>query len=371
MKFVINKSDIRNVLGKIQGLTGRKTNLAITENVLIQASASDIKIVATDLETGFEGNYPAMVESEGMIAINSRKLYEIIREFPAEEVRFHEIENRWIEIGNENVEYHIVGMNPEDFPDNPKIEDISFFEVDSRALSRMIERTVFIVGATDDKRAHIEGTYFENTEDEDQKLLRMVSTDGSRLCAADYPYEGEEPSLESGVLIPKKGLHEVLKFLDTDEPVFIGLKDNHFVVRKGAENITIRLLEGEFPNYKELIHPREGGAIRLDRHAFMMMLKRMSIFSSEQYKGVIFNFDRDRLLLRTTNPDIGESKEEMAIAFEDESFEAAFNPKYFIDTLQVLDGDSLMIQISNGEMPCLVRGENDKTFVSVIMPMRI
>ncbi len=371
MKFVINKRDIRNVLGKIQGLTGRKTNLAITDNVLIQATPSSIKIVATDLETGFEGEYPASVESEGTIAINARKLYEIIREFPAGEVRFHEIENRWIEIGNDNVEYHIVGMNPEDFPDNPTIEDIRFFEVDPYALSRMIERTVFIVGAVDDTRAHIEGIFFEVSKTEEQKVLRMVSTDGSRLSAADYPFEGDDPALASGVLIPKKGLHEVIKFLDTDEPAQIGLKDNHFVVRKGSENITIRLLEGEFPNYKELLMQRDGSEIRLDRQAFSMMLKRMSIFSSDQYKGVIFSYDRNRLLVRTTNPDIGESKEEMEIAFEDESIEAAFNPRYFIDTLGLIDGDTVLIHISNGEMPCLVRGENDTTFVSVIMPMRI
>lgn len=371
MKFIINKRDIRNVLGKIQGLTGRKTNLAITDSVLIQATPASIKIVATDLETGFEGEYPASVESEGRMAINARKIFEIIREFPEDEVHFHEVENRWIEIGNETVEYHIVGMNPEDFPDNPAIEDISFFDVDSASLSRMIERTVFIVGAVDDSRAHIEGIYFENTHENDRKILRMVSTDGSRLSAADVPYEGEGPSMESGVLIPKKGLHEVLKFLDTDEPVQIGLKENHFVVRKGSENITIRLLEGEFPSYQELLLQRNGSEIQLNRQAFFMMLKRMSILSSDQYKGVIFSYGQNRLLVRTTNPDIGESKEEMEISFEDEPIEAAFNPKFFIDTLNLIENETVVMKISNGELPCLVRGENDQTFVSIIMPMRI
>ena len=120
MKFVINKNDIRNILGKVQGITGRRTNLAITETVLIQAKEHAVKITATDLETGFEGEYPATVESEGLIAINAKKLYEIVRDFPSDAIDINEVENRWIEIGKETIEYHIVGMNPDDFPRFPR-----------------------------------------------------------------------------------------------------------------------------------------------------------------------------------------------------------------------------------------------------------
>ena len=114
MKATINKSDILPVLAKIQGLAGRKTSLAITTNILIQTAESGITINATDLETGFEGFYPANIETQGVIAINARKLFEIVRDFPSEDIYVNEIENHWIEIGNQNVEYHIVGLNPDD-----------------------------------------------------------------------------------------------------------------------------------------------------------------------------------------------------------------------------------------------------------------
>jgi len=372
MKFTINKSDIRNVLSKVQGLTGRKTNLAITETVLIKTAGSGITLIATDLETGFEGSYPAVLESQGTVAINSKKLYEIVRDFPSDDIIVNEVESRWIEIGNERIEYHIVGMDPDDFPDSPHIEEVTFFEIDSGALKRMIEKTLVISGAPDDKRAHINGIYFERIFNGDEKAVKMVSTDGSRLSTADYCYDKDFDLPEGpGIIIPKKGLNEVAKFLGPEGAVQIGFKDNHFIIKKDAETIIIRLLEGDFPKYNDIIVRGDGHAVNIDRQLFIRMLKRMSILSSESYKGVVFNFGTDKLLVTAQNPDLGESKEEMAIEFEGESIEVAFNPKYFMETLNVIDDDTVILGIVDERRPCLIEGENDKTFLSVIMPMRI
>ena len=140
MKFKIKKEDILDVLSKVQGITGRKSNQAITSNVLIKTTDNGIKIVVTDLETGFEGIYSGKIESEGTIAINSRKFFEIVREFPSNEIQVEEVENYWIKIGNKNVVYNIVGMNPEDFPETPEIKDVEFFTVDSFVFKKMIEK---------------------------------------------------------------------------------------------------------------------------------------------------------------------------------------------------------------------------------------
>ena len=233
MKFSIEKSNIIEVLSKVQGVTGRKSSLAITEAVLIRAKNDGITITATDLETGFEGVYPAVVEKEGTIALNSRKFYEIIRDFPTDNVVINEVENRWIEIGHPKVLYHIVGMNPDDFPDSPMVEDTQCLEIDSYTLKRMIERNIIVAGASDDKRAHIIGVYLQKIQEKNKKSVRMVSTDGSRLVLADGSYEGDIDLKEGeGILIPKKGLHEINKFLDTEGVVRIGIKENHFVLKK-------------------------------------------------------------------------------------------------------------------------------------------
>lgn len=372
MKATINKNEIQPVLAKIQGLTGRKTNLAITTNILIQTGDSGISISATDLETGFEGFYPAKVESQGVIAINARKLYEIVRDFPSEDIYVNEIENHWIEIGNQKVEYHIVGLNPDDFPEIPTIADVEFFEIESAAFARMIEQTVIIGGASDDTRAHIIGVYAERIQQEDKNIFRLVATDGSRLSKADYIFE-KEFDLPSGsnVLIPKKGLVEVAKFLESEGKVKIGIKDNNFIVKREKETLIIRLLEGDFPQYGDIIVKTDGHDIQMDRQLFLMMLKRMSILSSDEYKGVIFHFSQDKLLIDSTNPDIGESKEDMEIVYQGDSIEVMYNPKFFIDTLNVINEENVVINIVDEEKPCKIEGEKDKTYLSVIMPMRI
>ena len=372
MKATIKKSVLLPILAKVQGLTGRKTSLAITTNILIQTLETGISITATDLETGFEGSYPANIDTQGIIAINARKLYEIVRDFPTEDIYFNEVENHWIEIGNQNVEYHIVGLNPDDFPEIPKIEDVDFFEIDSFSFAKMIEKTTIISGASDDTRAHIIGIYAERIEEENQKIFRLVSTDGSRLSKADYILDKNDTlPLGPGVLIPKKGLVEVSKFLESEGKVKVGIKDNNFIIKKEKETLIIRLLEGDFPMYGDIVVKTEGHDIQMDRQLFLMMLKRMSILSSDEYKGVIFRFSEDKLMINSTNPDIGESKEDMAIAYDKEPVEVMYNPKLFIDTLSVMHEDNVVLNIVDEQKPCKVEGENDKTYLSVIMPMKI
>ena len=152
MKFKIKKNDVLDVLSKIQGISGRKSNLLITSNVLIKTSKDGIQLISTDLETGFEGLYPAAIETQGTLTINARKFYEIVREFPSEDIQISEADNYWIKIGNKSVIYNIVGLNPDDFPETPKLEDAELFSIDSEVFKKMIEKTVIVTGAADEKR---------------------------------------------------------------------------------------------------------------------------------------------------------------------------------------------------------------------------
>jgi len=370
MKLTIKKTDIVDVLSKIQGLAGRKTNLAITTNVLLRTSESGLHIIATDLETGFQGFYPAKIDTEGEIAINARKFYEIIRDYPEDKIKLEESENRWIKIGNKKVEYNIVGMSTDDFPDLPLIEEMDSYKINALQFNNMIEKTSIIMGASDDKRSHITGTYFEILKDENK--IRMVSTDGSRLALVDYNFEEKSIFKEDvRVILPKKGLLEISKFLDKEGTIDIGIKDSHFILLKDNETIVMRLLEGSFPEYTDIINKENASLVNLNKDHFLMMLKRMSILASENYRGVVFNFKKDQIIINSTNPDIGESKEDMDIEYSGNTVVAAFNPRYFIDTLNVINDENIIISLFNEEKPCFIEGEKDKNFLSVIMPMRI
>ena len=375
MKFIVNKKDILNILSNIQGITGKKTSLSITSNLLISTKGSNIKFTATDLETSFEGLYPAKIETEGSIAINAQKIFEIVRDYPDDEILFDEIENKWINIGKDNVVYHIVGADYDNFPDIPEIDDISFFNIESLYFKKMIEKSL-VIGITDstDTRPHILGVYLEiiNDKDNSEKILRMVSTDGGRLSKADYLYKSDTKLfIDKGIIIPKKELSEIYKFFDNQGNVLIGFKDNHFILKKEKETVISRLLEGIFPKYEDIIKKGKCNIIKIKKQLFMMMLKRMSILSSDNYKGVIFNFYNNKLTITSTNPELGESKEYMYIDFKGEPFEVAFNPKFFIDTLNVIEGENIILNIIDEEHPCLIEDAEDNNYINAIMPMRI
>jgi len=372
MKITIKKGDILPVLSKIQGLTSRKSNLAITENVMLTTTSNAITLMATDLETGIEGSYPAVVQKEGSIAISARKFYEIVREFPTDDIEMNEVENKWIEIGSQDIQYHIVGMDSDEFPENPQVDEIELFEIESAFLKKMIEKSAMISGATDDKRAHITGTLFERIETEEDICVRMVSTDGSRLSKADYHFNKEvSVPVFDKIIIPKKGLMEIAKFLSLEGTVQIGIMKTYFIAKKETETIIIRLLEGEFPEYTDLIKKESRFDIPINRDKFTMMLKRMSILSSENYKGAVFDFGQDKITVSATNPEIGESKEDMGIDFSRDPVKVAFNPKYFIEILNAIETENVLINIVSEEKPCVIEGENDQTYLGVIMPMRI
>ena len=372
MKFTINKSDVVDVLAKIQGLTGRRSNLAITECVRMIASESSVQVTATDLETCYEGVFPATVETPGTVAISARKLYEIVREFPSADILIHETENRWINIGNEKVSYHLMGMNAEDFPETPATEDSEMFPLPAAGLKKLIEKSIVISGIGEDKKAHINGVLFERLTESTPRTIRMVSTDGSRLSIADLncPEEVQIPSGPS-VLVPKKGLHELNKFLGSGSDVKVGIQDSYFVIKGASETLAIRMLEGQFPQYAEIAFRQDGHKIQLEKNQFHNMLKRMSILSSDSYRAALFTFDQNNLTIDATNPDLGESKEDMAIEYDGNKIEAAFNPKFFIEALNCVDDEKLIINIVTESKPCLVLGSQDTSYLSAIMPMRV
>jgi DNA polymerase-3 subunit beta len=372
MKFTIQKSEIVDVLSKIQGLAGRRSSLAITECILITASEGGIQILATDLETGYEGAFPADVSEPGVIAVSARKFYEIVREFPSADIRVLENTNRVIDIGNQKVQYHLKGMNPDDFPNTPDLEALEYFSVNASAFKKMIDKTIVISGVGEDKKAHINGVYFERLTDRTPAVVRMVSTDGSRLSKYDLPM-AEQSTLPAGesVLIPKKGLHEISKFLDGDDTVQLALQGRYFVVQSSIEKIYIRLLEGQYPKYEDIIFRDDGNLIELEKDLFLNMLKRMSILCNDHYRAAMFTFDADQLMINATNPDIGDSKEDINIEFRGGKLEAAFNPKFFIDAVNCIDDKKIILNLLSTDKPCLIEGTEDKSFLGAVMPMRV
>lgn len=372
MKCTIDKNSIVDVLAKIQGLTNRRSSLAITECIRIQASDGHVHLTATDLETCFEGRLPAEVNTPGTIAISSRKLYEVAREFPNADMLLDEKENRWVDIGTQKVQYHLMSMNANDFPETPTFEAVDLFEVSAADLKKMIDKSIVISGIGEDKKPHINGVLFERASQINPCHLRMVSTDGSRLSKFDLTMPADAVvTAGPNVLIPKKGLHEVSKFLGVSGTVQIGVQSSYFIIKSADDTLAIRLLEGQFPKYEEIVLREHGHAIQVDKDSFGNMLKRMSILCSDSYRAALFTFADGMLVINATNPEIGEAKEDMAIAYDGEKIEAAFNPRFFIEALNGVDDEKVVLNIISDNKPCLIDGVEDKSYVSAVMPMRV
>jgi len=372
MKFSFNKKEIVEVLSKIQGLTGRKTNLTITSDILIKAVGSSITITANDLETVFFGTYEAEVEKEGILSINSKKFFEIIKEYPENTIGVNEVENRWVEIGEGDSLYHIVSSDYENFPETPVIEKINFIEVGSKDLKKMIEVSSIVNYSGEEKRIYVIGSLIEKMETDNGEKLRIVSTDSRRLHCYDAEFQGDLQLPDESVIIPKKGLSELNKFIDSSQnDIKVGIKDNHFIFQNKNESIMIKLLEGEYPDYKPILNYEGMIPIQMDRTLFSTLMKRVSILTSDDYKSVVLNFKNNELIVTITNPEIGESKERMMISFSDEEIKSAFNPKYFMDALGIFSDNSVVINVKDNKSPCIIKGLEDNKLVCVIMAMHI
>jgi len=371
MKFSADRKKLSGALTQVQGITSRKTNLSITSDVLIKAAGSELIITANDLETVFCGTYEADVESDGMISINSKKIFEIIKEYPDTQFPVNEIENRWVEIGEGNIQYHIVSSDCENFPETPLIENISFIEVDSVQLKKMVDVASVIGFSPDEKRIYVLGALLEKVTEEDGNILRMVSTDSRRLNCIDIPYVGNFDIPEETIIIPKKGLSELSKFIDNQGTLQIGVKDNHFIAKKANEMVMIKLLSGDYPDYRRVLNTESFTPIEINRAMFFLMMKRMSILVSEDYKSVIFNFKENELVVTITNPEIGESKEEFPITYSGEPFESAFNPRFFIDAINVIKNDTLTLHVKDSRNPCVVQGSDNTQLICAIMAMSV
>ncbi|MDY6906409.1 MAG: DNA polymerase III subunit beta [Thermodesulfobacteriota bacterium] len=392
MKISIQKKDIIEMLANIQGIAGKKSGLAITENLLITTQENAISVCVTDIETGFQGTYPAKIHDPGTIAINARYFYDIVKKINKPEIFLNEEKKQWIQISDtedgSRLKYNIVGGNVEDFPQLPQISEIPYLEIKSQDFRKMISWATTIIPQGNEKRAHILGASLvckpgfpedpdpeegEKPANANKLTLRMISTDGRRLTKTDYIYDNSIGiENKNSILIPKKALSEVSKFLKEEGDVSIGFRDNYFVVKKEKEIIYINLLHGDFPDLTSLFaEDEERQTITIDRREIKEMIERMAILTSEDYKGVIFRFEDDYLYINAANPEKGESYEYLNVNFKDEKTEMMFNPHYFIDAFNLIEESNVCFKMKGENSPCILSGEKNKHNINIIMPMKI
>ena len=369
MEFKIEKEEFVQGLYRTQSVVEKKATMAILSNVLIETREKGISITATDLEIGVKGFHPAEIIKEGRSTLSAKKLYEVIKELPEKTVVLRLKENQWVEIFCGKAFFNIMGLPAETFPSLPTYEEDGFFAAELEILKEMIEKTIFAV-SMDESRYNLTGVFFAKAGEEEG--LRMVATDGYRLSMIDRTLKFEGKGFETGVLLPRKGLAELSRLLDEGgDKIWIKLMNNNFIAKKEKVVLFMRLLDAEFPDYRQVIPQKGKRHFRMKRNQIIESLHRVSILSSEKTRGVKFHFRQDFLELSTFNPELGEAKEELPIDYKGEDLSVGFNSRFILEVLNIMNGDEVIFEMEDGKSPAVLHPANDPGHTCVVMPMRI
>ncbi|MFN8627603.1 MAG: DNA polymerase III subunit beta [Candidatus Binatia bacterium] len=370
MEFTIDREELLQGLYLTQGIVERRTTIPILANVLMESVDEGVSIVATDQEIGVRRRCGAKVKKKGSLTTGARKLYEIVRECPEGPIVLRTLENNWIEISSGKSRFKIVGLDPKEFPAMPSPAsdpERRTLTASSEVLREMIARTLFAV-SSDEMRANLSGIFFETPE---KGRLRMVATDGHRLSLITRPVE--DGSEAGGVIIPRKGVAEISKVIEAgDAPVLLAVQGGVVHATRGDVDLAMRLVEGEFPDYKQVIPKKSERRMLVAAEVLLATLRRVATVSSERTHGVKFQLEPGRLEISSANPDLGEAVEELGVEYDGAQLSIGFNAKYMIDLLSIVPPETQVeIGLNDEVSPGVMRCETDPDFLYVVMPMRL
>ncbi|MCB2189467.1 MAG: DNA polymerase III subunit beta [Deltaproteobacteria bacterium] len=370
MELTVRKENLAKGLAKLQSVVERRTSMPILSNVLLEAADGKLSIRATDLETSYQGTFEAHINRAGSLTVPARKLYEIVKELPSEDIYLKEKENSFLHVSGGRTNYDLVGLPADDFPKLPDIADQSEITMDGELLEEMIEKTIFSI-SQEDTRFNLAGLYVQKRQRDNSYYLRFVSTDGHRLSLVDRDLPGLEGlTLEDGVIIPRKGVVEMRKMAE-DGQVTLGLGKQLASLTQSEERLILRMTEGTFPDYEVVIPKNIKRRIMVGRQAFADVLRRVSILATDRYQGVRLELRDSLLELISQNPELGEARETLEVEYDGDSFQVGFNARYFLDLCGAMRSEMISLGFVDENNPCLIKGEGDEGFLSVIMPMRL
>jgi DNA polymerase-3 subunit beta len=376
MRLTMERETLLKGVSRTLGVVDRRGTMPILSHFLLEAGDGSAKISATDLEVSFQGSYPAMVEEPGSLTLPAHYFHNLIKELPGESLNLEGTEKSNLQLTVGESRYQLLGLPADQYPAIPEITDQKLVEVESRVLREMIEKTIFSV-SVDDLQYHLSGIFWERVETEGAFQLRMVSTDGHRLTLIERPLpESEQFAIEEGILIPRKGVGEISRLLAEEEKVSLGLSRQSLALKADSKFLFIRLLEKKFPEYRRIIPEASAFHFVLNRRDLRDTLHRISLLSTERFRGVILKMGPEQLEASFSNPEVGEGREVLPLTLEkgspgDLPLEIGFNARYILEPLNVMDSDEVVLEINERDRPCRLTSKGDPGYFTIIMPMSL
>ena len=369
MNIQVERDIFLPLLSQAQGVLEKRAIIPVLSNILIDADKDMVSLYAADSEISFLADFPAQVSQPGKIVVNGKRLFDIVREFSSGLILLKKQANNKIKIQKEQAVFQIHGLEDESFPRFPSIKSKTFQKIKSHNLIEAIDKTIYST-SLDEARYHLTGVYFESFD----KGYRFVSTDGHRMSCLDIPLSNSFLSFKEGVIIPRKGLQEIKRMLLSDDgtqDVEIAVEKPRLIVKFKNQILSTRLIEGRYPDYKQLIPKDKGVEISINRLDFFHSLKRVSILASARFKGLILSFSKNKLSMEFSNPDIGEAKELVDCNFKGQDIKVKFNSKYILDVLNSTQDETIKIILKDKNSPGMIQAGKDKNYICIVMPMKL
>ena len=372
MKLSIERNTLLKAVSHAQSVVERRNTIPILANVLIEAENDKVQFRATDLDVEIVDRVQAKVVRTGSTTVSAVLLHEIARKLPDGaliELTADAANGRLaVEAGRSN--FSLATLPKEDFPVMASSEYAANFSAKSGDLRRLFDKSRFAI-STEETRYYLNGVYMHATTFENVKVLRCVATDGHRLARVDTSLPNGAEELP-GVIIPRKTVAEIRKFLDDDE-VQIAVSVSETKVRFATPDITLtsKVIEGTFPDYTRVIPVSNEKKLEVDADEFAKAVDRVSTVSSERSRAVKLCLEEDQLTLIVNSPDSGAAEEQVAVAYNDDRLEIGFNAKYLLEISGQIDKENAIFMFNSSGDPVLIREGNDLSAVYVVMPMRV
>lgn len=363
MKFSISKEALLDGLQKVQHVVSTRTTLPILSNVLLVAEDGKLRLTTTDLDVGITGSVEAKVDKPGATTLPAKKLVNIIRELPASEVEISVDAKNVASIQCGPSFFKIIGLGKDDFPPLPDFADAKEYRIPQELLRNGLKKTVYAI-STDETRYVLNGIYTSFREGK----LTLVATDGRRLAMIendlDFP-----ASQEVDVIVPTKAVQELLRLLSDSGEVLVKLSGSQISFAIGESLLVSKLIEGNYPNYRQVIPGDSSERVELPREAMLETVRRVSLLSSDKSNSVKLVFSDNKVEVTANSPDVGEARETLEVPYDGKPLQIAFNPEFLKAPLHNLDEETVYLDLIDEMSPGVVRIEG--TFLYVIMPMRV
>ena len=373
MKLNIERGILLKSLGHIQSVVERRNTIPILSNVLLEAEEGMLTLSATDLDLNISDKVIVEIEEDGGITAPAHTLYDIVRKLPegSQVQLYYNVDSGRLSISAGRSRFTLSCLPKEDFPASGEEAFPSNFFIRSEDFKNLIDKTRFAV-STEETRYYLNGIYLHTFENEEgDKTLRGVATDGHRLARFDMDCpEGAEDI--PGVIIPRKAINELRKLIDACEgDVEISLSETKIRFKFMDVILFSKLIDGTFPDYSRVIPEGNDRKLEVSCKQLAEAVDRVSTISSDKTRSVKLVLSEGHLVLSVHSPEHGEAKEELAVSYSSEEMEIGFNSRYLLDILAQIEGDMVQIMLADATAPTVLMDITDQGSLYVLMPMRV